>query len=79
MVCSGQWGGQAVETYKRTGRTLDLMYLGGGGIPGHPMGAAGGVRAIRQAWDAAAQGCELAEYAREHAELAAALETWGAR
>ena len=77
VVCSGQWGGQAVETYERTGRTLDLMYLGGGGIHGHPMGPAAGVRAIRQAWDAAAEGLSLADKARDHPELAASLTKWG--
>jgi ribulose 1,5-bisphosphate carboxylase large subunit-like protein len=76
VVCSGQWGGQAVETYERTGRTLDLMYLGGGGIHGHPMGAASGVAAIRQAWDAARDGISLNDKARDHAELAAALAKW---
>ncbi|WP_370160521.1 3-oxo-isoapionate-4-phosphate decarboxylase OiaX, partial [Limimaricola soesokkakensis] len=54
VVCSGQWGGQAWDTFDRTGGALDLMYLGGGGIHGHPMGAAAGVAAIRQAWSAAA-------------------------
>lgn len=77
VVCSGQWGGQAVETYQRTGQTLDLMYLGGGGIHGHPMGPAAGVRAIRQAWDAAANGLSLDDAARQHAELAASLATFG--
>lgn len=77
VVCSGQWGGQAVETYDRTGRTLDLMYLGGGGIHGHPQGPAAGVRAIRQAWEAAEAGVSLAAYARDHAELAASLEKFG--
>lgn len=77
VVCSGQWGGQAVETYRRTGQTLDLMYLGGGGIHGHPMGPAAGIRAIRQAWEAAAQGLELADYARTHPELAASLKKFG--
>jgi ribulose-bisphosphate carboxylase large chain len=78
VVCSGQWGGQAVDTYERTGRTLDLMYLGGGGIHGHPQGPAAGVRAIRQAWDAAAAGVPLATYARDHPELAASLAKFGA-
>lgn len=77
VVCSGQWGGQAVDTYRRTGQTLDLMYLGGGGIHGHPMGIAAGVKAIRQAWDCAAAGLELADYARDHPELAASLAKWG--
>lgn len=77
VVCSGQWGGQAVETYERTGRTLDLMYLGGGGIHGHPGGPAAGVRAIRQAWEAAASGQSLEAYAASHPDLAASLEKWG--
>lgn len=77
VVCSGQWGGQAVDTYRQTGRTLDLMYLGGGGIHGHPMGIAAGVKAIRQAWDAAAADVELADYAKDHPELAASLAKWG--
>ncbi len=76
VVCSGQWGGQAVETYERTGRTLDLMYLGGGGIHGHPMGPASGVAAIRQAWDAARDGVGLEAKAMDHPELAAALAKW---
>jgi len=76
VVCSGQWGGQAVETYKRTGRTLDLMYLAGGGVHGHPMGAAAGVQAIKQAWNAAASDIELKVHARDHPELAAALDKW---
>jgi len=76
VVCSGQWGGQAVETYKRTGRTLDLMYLAGGGVHGHPMGAAAGVQAIKQAWNAAASDIELKDHARDHPELAAALDKW---
>ncbi len=77
VVCSGQWGGQAVETYRSTGRTLDLMYLGGGGIHGHPMGAAAGVRAIRQAWKAAELDVELEDYAADHPELRSALDKWG--
>ncbi len=77
VVCSGQWGGQAVDTYRQTGRTLDLMYLAGGGIHGHPMGTPAGVRAVRQAWRAAEQDVELCDYAKDHPELAAALAKWG--
>ena len=46
VVSSGQWGGQAPETYRRT-RTTDLLYLAGGGILAHPDGPAAGVRALR--------------------------------
>ncbi|CAN5257751.1 ribulose-bisphosphate carboxylase large subunit family protein [soil metagenome] len=74
---SGQWGGQAPETYERTGRTQDLLYLCGGGIVSHPGGAAAGVRAVRQAWEAAVEGVSLSDYARGHRELAQSLEKFG--
>ena len=77
VVGSGQWGGQAVDTFRQTGRTLDLMYLAGGGVHGHPVGIAAGVKAIRQAWDSAAADIELADYAKDHPELAASLAKWG--
>ena len=77
VVCSGQWGGQAPATYERTGRTVDLLYLGGGGIIAHPSGPGGGVRAIRQAWDAAVAGIPLSVYARQHSELAQSLAKFG--
>jgi len=77
VVCSGQWGGQAPETYARTGRTTDLMYLGGGGIIAHPGGPGAGVRAIRQAWEATVAGVSLEAYARDHEELAQSLRKFG--
>ncbi|MGI3900173.1 MAG: 3-oxo-isoapionate-4-phosphate decarboxylase OiaX [Janthinobacterium lividum] len=77
VVCSGQWGGQAPETYDRTGRTLDLMYLCGGGVVSHPGGPAAGVRAVRQAWEAAVAGVPLARYAEDHPELAQSLAKFG--
>ncbi|MGK9261445.1 ribulose-bisphosphate carboxylase large subunit family protein [Sinorhizobium meliloti] len=74
VVASGQWGGQAPETYARTGRTTDLLYLCGGGIVSHPGGPGAGVRAVCQAWEAAVAGIPLADYARDHPELAQSLE-----
>ncbi len=74
---SGQWGGQAPDTYERTGRTQDLLYLCGGGIVSHPSGPAAGVRAVRQAWEAAVKGIALEDYAREHRELAQSLAFFG--
>lgn len=78
VVCSGQWGGQAPDTYARTGRTLDLLYLCGGGVVSHPGGPAAGVRAVRQAWEAAVEGVPLEAYARDHPELAQSLLKFGA-
>jgi len=68
VLSSGQWGGQAPDTYRLT-QTVDVMYLAGGGIQGHPGGAGAGVRAIQQAWEAAVSGVSLDEYAAEHIEL----------
>jgi 3-oxoisoapionate-4-phosphate transcarboxylase/hydrolase len=76
VVSSGQWGGQAEETYRRT-QTLDIMYLAGGGILAHPGGAAAGVAAIRQAWEAAAAGIPQEEHARFHEELRQSREFFG--
>jgi len=74
---SGQWGGQAPETYRRTGRTVDLLYLCGGGIVSHPDGSAAGVRAVQQAWQAAVADIPLVDYARTHPELARSIEKFG--
>lgn len=74
---SGQWGGQAPETYQRTGRTIDLLYLCGGGIVSHPQGPAAGVRAVQQAWQAAVNDIPLETYSKTHAELAAAIQKFG--
>src|SRR3974377_1782343 len=46
VLSSGQWGGQAFKTYRRTG-TLDILYLAGGGILAPPDGARGGGGALR--------------------------------
>ncbi|PZV36501.1 3-oxo-isoapionate-4-phosphate decarboxylase OiaX [Mesorhizobium kowhaii] len=74
---SGQWGGQAPETYERTGRTVDLLYLCGGGIVSHPGGPGAGVRAVQQAWQAAVDGIPLADFALNHPELARSIEKFG--
>ena len=74
---SGQWGGQAPETFARTGRTQDLLYLCGGGVVSHPGGPAAGVRAVRQAWEAAVAGIPLDVYARDHRELAQSIAKFG--
>jgi ribulose-bisphosphate carboxylase large chain len=76
VVSSGQWGGQAFKTYRRT-RTLDLLYMAGGGILAHPMGPAAGVRALQQAWAAAAEGLDLPQTAARHPEFAASVEKFG--
>jgi ribulose-bisphosphate carboxylase large chain len=77
VFSSGQSARQAPDTYKALGSN-DLIYACGGGIMGHPMGVAAGVRSLQQAWEAAAQGITLAVYAETHPELKSALEIFGA-
>lgn len=57
----------------------DIVLGAGGAVQGHPGGAAAGVRAMRQAIDAAFAGRDLDEAAAEHSELASALGLWGRR
>jgi len=76
VVSSGQTGLQAPETYRRT-KTIDLLYMGGGGIMAHPSGPAAGVAALQQAWEAAVSGVEINEFAKTHAELRQQIEKFG--
>src|SRR6476619_6135626 len=74
VFSSGQSAKQAPGTYAGLGST-DLMVTAGGGIVAHPGGTAAGVAALREAWEAAVAGIQLADYARDHPALAQALET----
>ena len=76
VISSGQWGGQAPETYRLTG-TTDLMYVAGGGIMAHPMGPAAGLRGLQQAWEAAVKGIDLNTYAETHVELRETIKKFG--
>jgi ribulose-bisphosphate carboxylase large chain len=77
VFSSGQSAQQAPDTYKALG-SMDLIYACGGGILAHPAGPAAGVRSLHQAWEAAAAGVALTEYAANHPELRAALEAFSA-
>ncbi|POY39454.1 ribulose 1,5-bisphosphate carboxylase [Flavobacterium alvei] len=76
VVSSGQWGGQAVETYRRT-QTTDLLYMAGGGILAHPMGPKAGVNALQQAWTGAVDGLSVAETALKYPEFAESVKKFG--
>ena len=76
VVSSGQWGGQAFETWRRTS-TIDLLYMAGGGILAHPMGAAAGVTALQQAWKAAVDGLQLETAVNMYPEFAKSVEKFG--
>ena len=72
----GQWAGTAPVNRRKLGN-LDFLHLAGAGVFAHPDGAAAGARSLRQAWDAVLAGVSLEEYARNHRELARALEHFG--
>jgi ribulose-bisphosphate carboxylase large chain len=76
VFSSGQSARQAPDTYKALG-SIDLIYACGGGILGHPMGVAAGVRSLQQAWEAAVQNAPLTGYAVTRPELKSALELFG--
>ncbi|GAB1343655.1 RuBisCO large subunit C-terminal-like domain-containing protein [Gemmatimonas sp.] len=58
--------------YRQLG-TVDFGFVPGRAVFGHPMGPRAGAMSLRQAWDSIAAGVPVAEHARSHPELAAAL------
>lgn len=76
VVSSGQWGGQACETYRRT-KTTDLLYMAGGGIAAHPDGPAAGVRSLQKWWEAAVEGLTMEQAAAKYPELQKSMEKFG--
>lgn len=76
VFSSGQSARQVHATWAVLGHA-DLIFAAGGGIMAHPGGPAGGVRSIRDAWDAAMAGIPLEAAARESRALAQALERYG--
>jgi ribulose-bisphosphate carboxylase large chain len=77
VFSSGQSARQAPATFQALGST-DLIFAAGGGIMAHPGGVTAGVLSLRQAWEAAAAGKPLSEYAETHPELRAALQKFAA-
>jgi ribulose-bisphosphate carboxylase large chain len=76
VFSSGQSAKQAAPTWQALG-SVDCMFAAGGGILAHPGGPAAGVRALRQAWEAAVAGIPAEVAARDAPELAAALGAFG--
>ncbi|WP_336973698.1 ribulose-bisphosphate carboxylase large subunit family protein [Sphingobium aromaticiconvertens] len=77
VFSSGQSARQVPATYAALGST-DLIFAAGGGIMAHPGGPAAGVRALRQAWDAAVAGVDLSDAASNAPELRDALSAFAA-
>ena len=76
VVSSGQWGGQAPETWRRT-RTTDLLYMAGGGIQAHPDGPAAGVRSLQLWWEAAVEGLSYDQAIAKYPALAKSAAKFG--
>jgi ribulose-bisphosphate carboxylase large chain len=76
VFSSGQSAKQVPATFAALGSS-DLIFAAGGGIVAHPGGPAAGVRALRQAWDAALSGVPLGEAATAQPELREALAAFG--
>jgi ribulose-bisphosphate carboxylase large chain len=76
VVSSGQWGGQACETYRRT-KTVDLLYMAGGGIMAHPDGPAAGVRALQKWWEAAVEHLTMDQAVAKYPELKKSVDKFG--
>jgi ribulose-bisphosphate carboxylase large chain len=76
VFSSGQSVKQVHATYAALGST-DLIFAAGGGIMAHPGGPGAGVRALRQAWDAAVAGVPLQDAARDAPEIESAVGAFG--
>ena len=75
VFSSGQTVHQAPPTLQGLG-SADLIFAAGGGLMAHPDGISAGVKAIRQAWEAALNQKSLVAYASDHAELKRAMEAF---
>ncbi len=77
-VCSGGvYPGIVEAIVAKAGMNVQIQ--AGGGVAGHPDGVRGGAKAMSQAVDAAFAGIPKEEYAKDHRELALALEKWGSK
>ncbi|WP_207453978.1 RuBisCO large subunit C-terminal-like domain-containing protein [Herbiconiux sp. SYSU D00978] len=76
VLSSGQWAGLAHATHAATG-TTDLLVLAGGGIHGHPDGAAAGVSAMREAWASAERGESVMDALATSPAFRRAVEVFG--
>ena len=75
VFSSGQTIRQAHPTYAALKRA-DLIFAAGGGIMAHPGGPGAGMRALRDAWDAAMSGVTLDVAAHSSKVLREAMETF---
>lgn len=75
IASGGLYPGLIPKLVRLLGR--DMIINLGGGIHGHPNGVSAGAKAATQALEAVMQKKELLEYAKNHKELAKAIDKWG--
>ena len=73
VPAGSQWAGSTIKLYEKLG-TVDFGIVPGRGVFGHPMGPRGGAASLLQGWESVQKGVTLEEYAKNHAELKAAIE-----
>ena len=73
---SGQWAGTLPRTHAAAG-SEDFLFMAGGGILAHPMGAEAGIASLHEAWAACRSGAPLD--AAPGPALAEALRFFGGR
>jgi ribulose-bisphosphate carboxylase large chain len=75
VPAGSQWAGSTIKLYEKLG-TIDFGIVPGRGVFGHPMGPRGGAASLLQGWESVRKGVTLEEYAKDHAELKAAIEVF---
>ncbi|PUB18958.1 ribulose-bisphosphate carboxylase large subunit family protein [Yoonia sediminilitoris] len=75
VFSSGQTAWQVGPSMALLGND-DFLFCAGGGIMSHPGGPAAGIASLRQAAEAQKLGLTPHDYARDHPELAAALDSF---
>jgi len=75
VFSSGQTAWQIGPTINALGNE-EFLFCAGGGIMSHASGPGAGIIALRQAAEAARDGIDIRDQARNHRELAEALETF---
>ena len=75
VASGGLYPGTIPKVVKHMG--IDIVCQMGGGCHGHPEGTQVGASAIVLATEAATQGIDINEYAKDKPALKTAIEKWG--
>ncbi|MBI5030884.1 MAG: ribulose 1,5-bisphosphate carboxylase [Chloroflexi bacterium] len=73
VPAGSQWAGSIPQLYEKL-HSVDFGIVPGRAVFEHPMGPQAGAASLRQSWEATVRGLTLFDYARDHAELLAAIK-----